>query len=143
MQHFFSALSSDTFVSMAEYYTDSGSCSECFQYITDACSLKEFTIITGLSAGTSICWQITDKFGEIWRGVGVVDTDEMISIPVAPFPAGMFNQHAGIFIFEILALGEIPPAQPVCEGIPFTICGNDYSCIAFSFVSTSFISARA
>lgn len=143
MQYFFSAYSSDIFASMAKRDQPTGVCSECYQWITDACPDADFEIPTGLRDGTSICWQITDKFGERWIGVGTVDSDGNISIPFAAFPAGIFNPHAGIFIFEILSLGDAPPALPVCEGIPITICERDYSCIAFSFVSSTFIPEAA
>jgi hypothetical protein len=116
---------------MASEYINTGTCSECYQYITDACPDTELELPTGLSDGTEITWEIEDKFGAKWRGTGTVDVDGNISIPVSGFPEGMFNPHAGIFILRVL--GVEGDDDTLCEGIDLTICDQDFSCIAFSF----------
>jgi len=122
---------------MASEYIISRNCSECYNYITDACPSSGFTLPTGLSDGTEISWEIEDKFGAKYKGNGIINSDEEIEIPVTGFPEGLFNAHAGIFIFKILGVNG---NDDLCEGIDITICEEDYSCIAFSFTPITEIS---
>jgi len=123
---------------MATEYTNTGTCGDCYQYITDACPDSILEIPTGLSDGTEAWWEITDKFGHKYRGAGTVNSEGALEIPVDQFPEGMFNPHAGIFTLEIQSIDEAP-ANPVCTPIPLTICEEDFSCIAFSFAEITYI----
>lgn len=109
-----------------EYET---TCAECYRYTIPSCPADAFELPTGLMAGTEVSWSITDKFGNIWKGSGEIDSDGMIQIPVDAFEDGTFNPYAGIFKFQILSVGD--PDAVICEGIEITICNVDYACIAF------------
>lgn len=123
---------------MATEYINTGTCGDCYQFITDACPEDVLELPTGLADGTEIHWEITDKFGHKYRGSGNVNSDENIEIDVSGFPEGSFTQHSGIFTFEILSIDEAPPIVN-CAPVPLTICEEDYSCIAFSFTGITVI----
>jgi len=113
-------------------------CKGCFNLILDYCG-ENITLPTGLAEGTKVWWEITDKFGEVWRGSAIVDDEGEIDIEVDQFPEGLFNPHAGNFNFIIGAEGDDAPSLPLCDIIDLTICGTEYECITFSFTKTNYV----
>jgi len=120
---------------MADIITE---CLGCYNLIFENCG-EEILLPTGLDPDTALAWQITDKFGNLYRGEGIVGADGNIVInttTAAGFPDGLFTPHSGTFTWEAF---DMDHTDILCEALTLTICEEEYVCVDFSFANITYL----
>lgn len=116
-------------------------CGSCYNLIIEYCTDElRFEVGTAF-AGQTLAWQITDKFGNIYRGASLVNAQGFIEIETELFPDGYFTPHSGNFRIEFFA-PDASGEPDTCDPLIITICSAFYTCIIFSFASINTIESE-